>query len=750
MAVTVFIFDAARNMRRIAASGIVTLIHDERNYTLTAEMDPAYGVKNGEYIGFTCVDGRFRLFRVDRAETDDYSTTITATEEAVSRLVGTTIGGVKLEGATAAQAIHAILNGRDWTLGTDASGGKTADIAAQYTTAWKAITDAADLYNVRAVAHYELNGRLIGGKIIDLVSREPVYRGRFIERGVDGEGIVVSFVDVPRPRIVAYGAQLEDGTRLTIAGAAWSKADGAPADKPGGQIWISDPEAERLYGDDEQILDRPDIEDVNELIQAAWEAAQKVRERRIRASATMADMEMIAGQTHKAVRLWDYVRVRTKYGDVMAQVIEIKRDYIRPDQTKITIGEDAASSAKQIARLTRSAQLAAAQMQAHDKKIEENAEQILLRATLTQVQEFEDRTETEIGNVWLNLDAKASAAELVATNELISENDAYYTRQFTQVGLELDAKAGVAELSAVRLLAEGTEEDLKEVSVRLDAAEGDITLKADKVYVDAELTSVRTLIAEEVDAMRAEIDNAYLATISTNNLFALNFTLGGDNVSKTQISVITSIDDGTGTTYDLLTTADGGTRTVQAGSADAVYSEGVQATRVQGAEYTGVLYEPGEVRSIRQQGTRFDTALFYAGAQKTVALQGSQYYGAYEDGGEETVTLQGSEYTGSLYDYAGNLITIALFRQGGNRTFYKRGSGISEPLYRDGGKLTYTEQGEEYTGVLHEPGSLIEIAEQGAMLEVPLFNEGAAYSGGLYTNFKPATITLRDVTALTA
>ena len=353
--------------------------------------------------------------------------------------------------------------------------------------------------------------------------------------------------------------------------------------------------------------------------------------------------------------------------------------------TKIELGEEKESAkrsiAKQVAALTSetvrlrgSAGSAAGRNSANEKLIEFNAEQINL--TASNLERYEAGTDAALNEVGIRLDSYD--AELLL-----------YAKQTTVDNLE------------------------KEVYIKLDAAEEEIALKANRVYVDAQITEVKTLIAEEIEAAKGEIENAYLATVSTNELFALEFVFAGDNVSKTPITVVTGISGGgvDSADYTLLTTAEGDSYTMELGSADAIYSNGVQAKYIQGAEYTGTLYEPGSSFSYYEQGDEVTSSLYYSG-------------------GSETVTLQGSEYTGTLYDSSGNMITIALFRAGSSRTFYKRGSLYSSALFKEGSKKTITKQGDMYTGAL--------------------FNQGAAYSNGLYTNFEPGIVTMKPVTALTA
>lgn len=91
-----------------------------------------------------------------------------------------------------------------------------------------------------------------------------------------------------------------------------------------------------------------------------------------------------------------------------------------------------------------------------------------------------------------------------------------------------------------------------------------------------------------------------------------------------------------------------------------------------------------------------------------------------------------------------------MYYAGSSATYYNRTLYASAgELYEDGGSETVYVQGSEYTSPLYEPGSSVTIKQQGKLLETALYREGTSYSGGLYSGFTPASLTTRDVTALT-
>lgn len=101
--------------------------------------------------------------------------------------------------------------------------------------------------------------------------------------------------------------------------------------------------------------------------------------------------------------------------------------------------------------------------------------------------------------------------------------------------------------------------------------------------------------------------------------------------------------------------------------------------------------------------------MYELGQERTFYLRGSEVTDSlFYSGGNETVRLQGSEYTSTLYTRSGGtytMVTIPLFREGSSRTFYKRGSLYSSALFRDGGSTTIREQGALFTPALFYAGT---------------------------------------------
>ena len=180
----------------------------------------------------------------------------------------------------------------------------------------------------------------------------------------------------------------------------------------------------------------------------------------------------------------------------------------------------------------------------------------------------------------------------------------------------------------------------------------------------------------------------------------------------------------------------------------------MHVTRIQGEEYTSPLYEPGTSTTIKKQGNLLTAALYYGGSQRTFKKRGSSTdYNLYRTS-STSVTKQGSKCPKELYYKSSSGAYLAMgetmYYAGSSATYYTRSlyAEAGELYWSDGDETVYV-QGAEYTSPLYEPGSSVTIKEQGDLLETALYREGTSYSGGLYHNFKLASMITKDVTALT-
>lgn len=534
MDLTVYLFDTTKAVRAVITRGIVQLIHKERARTLNAEIPVKYAAKPGEYLGFTCVDGRFRMFAIDYADDDDTTATtiITATDAAKDELTGAIVAVTEQENIAIAQAAGDMLTAIGWQLGKDETEGKTTALEGGLRGAWDVLSTLETDGNLFVDPYYEFDGKTITGRVVDLAGKKPVYVGRLVQRGTDAENIVITRKNRPRPMIFPQG---EDG--LTIADAVWSKENGDPVDKPAGQLWIGVPEAVAKYPGQGQVLSVA-TDDPAELMRKGWEAAQKAAEPSMTATALISDMEMIAGQSWKSIRLFYIVRVRPRFGqDAEAQTIEIARNYVRNDETKITLGEEPDSSANQIRKLAKTTAANVRELGKYKAQWKD---------MLVTVEELEEYTRTTVTEAWLDLKASTdrSFAQIGARLDNTDAHNEIQLRTLSEAILTLDTDMdeALAQIGARFEQSEGTTQEISQALAEfrasaegavamLEARVGDNTARISatatnlgtKIELKADVTYVQRLVAEEIEAAFAGLSLSDIENAVIDNLNVMNY-----------------------------------------------------------------------------------------------------------------------------------------------------------------------------------------------------------------------------------
>lgn len=354
-----YLFDSLQTVRAAIVDGVTQCVHHESARTLDAAIPSKYQAEPGEYLGFLCVDGLWRLFCITEAEDDDAEGVcyIKATDAAVDDLEHKVVQDKYQKGVKAQAAAEALLEGTGWQLATVTTDNTTNTTDAKWVSLWQALLTLAEVYGAQVEPYYIIQDGEITGKRIDLMKDEPVFRGRLYESRINADD--VRQIKRKRPVTVLYGLGKAQGTgdeaeNLTFADVAWSKTNGDPADKPAGQTWVEDVEASARYGRRELTFTAGDIEDQGELLKATWEELQKQKKPEITVELTIHDAEQLHGGEWKTVRRGDLVIVRTRAGrDTETRVVDIERDYVRPELTKFTSGKELPKATNQTAGLIR-------------------------------------------------------------------------------------------------------------------------------------------------------------------------------------------------------------------------------------------------------------------------------------------------------------------------------------------------------------------------------------------------------------
>ena len=435
MGVDLYLFDAHQTVRRVLADGVSRLIHNEAEWLLTADIPMDAQAEPGEFLGFLCIDGAFRLFRIDSAEDNERerTTSIEATDAGVSELAGKVVRSVRLEDTDARTAFGAILQGTGWVLGT-VTAGRTGKIDVYYQPAWQAMQSVRPIYDARIVVRYELEGNRIAGRVVDVLKKESVFRGRFFDSAVDAEAVYITKSGLPVTVMYGIGKSTSTGDKpdkLTFADVAWSKAGGDPADKPAGQDWIGDPEAIAKYGRIEAVHQNQYQDDPAKLLRETWDELQKASKPTVTVTATVQDMELVPGYEHQSVRIWDRAGVVLRDGTVLdTTVTGIERDYVEPWLTKIKTGDeehDEPSIAREVAKTNNDLSMLSDRVGGHGAGIAENRQFIvedkeIIRLHTIQIDEQGhaiNEAMIELNNGKITLEAHQK--KLNAQDELISQ-----------------------------------------------------------------------------------------------------------------------------------------------------------------------------------------------------------------------------------------------------------------------------------------------------------------------------------------
>lgn len=534
MGVTLWLLDAQKRVRRALVSGVAELIHDEAEQEVTALIPKDEHAVPGEYLGFLCVDGRFRLFAIDEANDDDARgvTEILATDASRAELEDTTCESAQVQDATAAQAVRAAITGTAWTLSEAAGqGGETGDYAFYYQSLWACLTEIAESAKVRILPYYELTDGQVTARVIDVEPQQAVFCGRIFLAQLDAQDIVIKRTGRPVAR--AYGLGKVTGTgdppeRLTLAQAVWSRANGDPVDKPAGQTYVEEPEAAAALGGGAthaMVYTDNAIDDAGKLLDETWKALKARTAPEVSGEATVQDVEMLPGMSAKAVRLYDEVAVVTRDGQsVTAQVTGIKRDYVYPARTKLELGSEQDSARRQtlssqVGALIASEVRANGSRAAMGNRIVQNAALIQLNADAIQLNAKE-------------ILAQAEQIKLRATYEELVQLEGKTAQWLNEVGIILDAHTAELLLTAKQTEVSALGQRVSSAEVAIDGANAQIALKVSKDGVigainlsteEALIQSKRVNLVGYVTAsqLSAELASFRLSmndSLTTNNL----------------------------------------------------------------------------------------------------------------------------------------------------------------------------------------------------------------------------------------
>ena len=531
----IYLFDAQKQLKK-PVRDVVEIIHREGEYEAEAQITAAQKPEYGDFFGFWCADRIFRMFLVTRRETSDETgiCTIAGPDAALQELESSVLAGrLVLNEKTLETAAGEIIQGTDWQIGQIApeTQNKLYLEDAYYSTRWAALKKTAAAAKVRAVPYYEFAAGRIVGRKVDLISKAPVFRGLIINRRQGARNILITEEGTPYRRVFALGkiiSSTEPPEQVTIAGIAWSTANGDPVDKPAGQDYIEIPGA--VGG--EYVFEDKQEEDPARLAQKAYDDLLSKQQAKAAGIANISDTEYMPNYIHRAARMYDLAVVRTENGDTVATtIINIERYFVQKHLTKIEVGEEKESDLDtQIARLkvqeadtarraggARAGAKKAEKMvleateliSLQTKRIEALAQDIELKATYEEVQRFEEQTITTFTEINGRFDAVAGQLELTAKKTDVDNIGNTVNTLNAQIELQagqISQKVSAGEIaSAINQTAQ---------SVLIDA--GKIDLRGYVTADTLETTTLKVLEEARIPELKAlEFNCSGLGTINT-------------------------------------------------------------------------------------------------------------------------------------------------------------------------------------------------------------------------------------------
>lgn len=714
----VYIFDAAKRVRKILSPGSITeLVHDEGAYSLSAAISMDAAVKNGEHIGFKCVDGHFRIFTVTQSENFDDAATayITARDTIVMELMETIVEELQQLDVQLIPAIEGLLAAAQtqsaWTV-TGTQPERLEKSRAYYTDLWTMLETYRTLYEWQIIPYYTFSGGQISGRVIELKEDKAEFRGRILRSKKDASNVYDIKTNPPITRLYVLGKATgteDEPKNDSIREVAWRVSAGDPVDKPQGQPWIEDPQAVAEYGVHTAVVQINDAQDDKDLIAKGWKHLQKVKKPTSTVTATIQDLEQVPGYENQVIRLGDLVPIRLVNATMEeARVVGIKRDYLHHWLTKLTIGDKEATIQTQVSTLMTNATHTFERLEIFKNRFHEDEALIQLNAEMIQANTHVIELNAE------QIRANAEQINLKAGKEEVTE----LGETVTAAMLQIDGINAQMALKAEQTTVDAMGQRISAAELLIDGQNSLIAAKADKVRVEAIETEITGLL--KVQDLRSEI--ATLAEIGVNDLVANSvntFFMSADDIATDSLRVdgydftshshtVTVNSDGTITLGEV--SSSGGSFNI----ADTkFYKDGVAAAKEKGARLVNVSNMFGSEGVITaqlsngkegtlqlSQGTASGKEIPILGRGRTVmTVNASGIYDAGYTAGEDSVTLSSSGWSNNVNTItASNGKTMKVTRyyrtantvSSGDTVFVSYNGAMVNATYRSGGStLTY-------------------------------------------------------------
>lgn len=332
------------------------VVHEELKHTATFPDDPQKLIRRGMRVGWLDRNKDLLLFeiRLPTRTLPDHTVSYTAEHICISELMDEVVQDKRSYNVSAYSALENVLEDTPWRVGrVDVN--PTGSGNFYWISAWESALKVRDAWGVRIRPRLAFDGTQITGRYLDILSTEGTFRGVRLQVDQNIEQAGVTYDD--RSLVTAlYGrgkgenlggqenGEEKYGRRITFDEVVWSKANGDPADKPAGQLYVEDVHATALYGRKGHprfgVVEFDDCEDKKELLSLTWDELERRSVPSVTISMTLLNLRDI-GYADQGLDLGDLVNVIIKPFDLrmQARVVQLDEDLIHPENTQPVIGD---------------------------------------------------------------------------------------------------------------------------------------------------------------------------------------------------------------------------------------------------------------------------------------------------------------------------------------------------------------------------------------------------------------------------
>lgn len=346
----ILVFDKSEVLQAVlsndgAACPYYITLHTEKinlentfTFSIPADHDDAQYVVEGSLVAFKDLDSNWQLFEVKRiVDTDDSATIKQAyCDHAFYELLGDIVPSGGVNNASAWLAVTSALSQSRWEVGNVANLGNQTTVF-DYQTALGCLQQVATTWQGELQFRITVANNIITHRYVDLVARRGNTTGKQFVFGKDLLKVAreVDFNNV-YTAMYGRGQATTSGERLNFASIN------------GGKEYVEDVDALALYGIKGTrhrfgIFDDSQESDPAALLAKTQAALELAKVPIVSYEFDTISLEQLSsGYSHEAVRIGDItVCIDNNFSpplQLMVRVIEIQRDLLEPDKTKITLG----------------------------------------------------------------------------------------------------------------------------------------------------------------------------------------------------------------------------------------------------------------------------------------------------------------------------------------------------------------------------------------------------------------------------